>query len=60
MNERTGMFPVSYVEITEPLPKESLNNQEIRQVIAVFSFKPECWEDLSIQVINNIFILSVS
>jgi len=53
------MFPVSYVEITEPLPKESLNNQEIRQVIAVFSFKPECWEDLSIQVINK-FILSVS
>lgn len=43
------MFPISYVEITEPLPEES--NQEIRKVIAVFTFKPECWEDLSIQVI---------
>lgn len=49
LNERTGMFPISYVEITEPLPKEC--KQEIRKVIAVFAFKPECWEDLSIQVI---------
>ncbi|KAE9526487.1 hypothetical protein AGLY_013135 [Aphis glycines] len=57
LNERTGMFPVSYVEITEPLPKESLNNQEIRQVIAVFSFKPECWEDLSIQEGDQIQVL---
>jgi len=59
LNERIGMFPISYVEVTEPLPKESPINQEIRKVIAVFAFKPECWEDLSIQVINNIFILSI-
>lgn len=48
------MFPISYVELTEPLPKESLNNQEPSKVIAVFEFKPECWEDLSIQVMINI------
>jgi hypothetical protein len=51
LNERTGMFPISYVEITESLPKESSFNEEIRKVIAVFAFKPECWEDLSIEVI---------
>jgi len=47
------MFPISYVEITEPSTKESLFNQEPCKVIAVFEFKPECWEDLSIQVIIN-------
>lgn len=46
------MFPISYVEITEPLTKESLFSQPCK-VIAVFEFKPECWEDLSIQVIIN-------
>lgn len=56
LNERTGMFPISYVEMTESLSKESLpTNQVIQKVIAVFAFKPECWEDLSIQVINKIF-----
>lgn len=47
------MFPLNYVEVTEPLPEESLPNQEIRKVIAVFAFKPECWEDLSINVISR-------
>jgi len=51
INERTGIFPISYVEIDEPLTSEFPSNQEIRKVIAVFAFKPECWEDLSIQVI---------
>lgn len=45
------MFPISYVEITEPISKESPFNQEMHKVIAVFAFKPECWEDLSIEVI---------
>lgn len=59
LNGRTGMFPISYVEVTDPLPKGSSFDQDIRKVIAVFSFKPECWEDLSIQVNNNnLFILS--
>lgn len=44
------MFPISYVDLTEPLPKETPCIQEKRKVIAVFAFKPECWEDLSIQV----------
>lgn len=47
------MFPISYVEVIESLPDESLANQEIRKVIAVFAFKPECWDDLSIQVIEQ-------
>lgn len=47
------MFPVSYVEVTEPLPEESLPNKEICKVIAVFAFKPECWDDLSINVISR-------
>jgi len=51
LNKRTGMFPMSYVELIEPLSEESSYNQEICKVIAVFAFKPECWEDLSIQVI---------
>lgn len=45
------MFPISYVDVTDPLPDESPSNQKIHKVIVVFSFKPECWEDLSIQVI---------
>lgn len=55
LNERTGMFPMSYVEINKPLSltTESPSNQKIQKVIAVFTFKPECWEDLSIQVINK-------
>lgn len=57
LNERTGMFPMSYVEVTEPLPEESSSNQEIRKVIAVFAFKPECWEDLSIQEGDEIQVL---
>lgn len=47
------MFPMSYVEVTEPFTEKSSSNQEIRKVIAVFAFKPECWEDLSIQVIRT-------
>lgn len=48
------MFPVSYVEVNKSLlPAESPSNQKIHNVIAVFTFKPECWEDLSIRVINN-------
>lgn len=46
------MFPISYVELTEPLPEESPSNQGIRKVIAVFAFKPECWDDLSLQVLS--------
>lgn len=57
LNECTGMFPISYVEITEPLPEES--NQEIRKVIAVFTFKPECWEDLSIKVIIKFILITI-
>ncbi|XP_025420976.1 SH3 domain-containing protein 19-like [Sipha flava] len=57
LNERTGMFPISYVEITESLPKESSFNEEIRKVIAVFAFKPECWEDLSIEEGDEIQVL---
>lgn len=56
LNERTGIFPISYVEIIEPLPEESSSNQEIRKVIAVFAFKPESWEDLCIQVMNTKFL----
>lgn len=51
LNGHSGMFPISYVELTDPLPEISSFDQDIRKVIAVFSFKPECWEDLSIQVI---------
>lgn len=56
LNERTGMFPISYVEITGPLPEASSSSEEIRKVIAVFAFKPECWEDLTIQVICTVFL----
>lgn len=51
------MFPITYVEVNKQLiiPAESLPNQKIHNVIAVFTFKPECWEDLYIQVINKIF-----
>lgn len=45
------MFPISYVDLTEPLLDESPSNKKMCKVIVVFSFKPECWEDLSIQVI---------
>lgn len=51
------MFPISYVELTEPLPEGYSFNQEIRKVIAVFEFKSECWEDLSIQVISQLYNL---
>lgn len=54
LDGRTGMFPISYVEITSPISKESLSNQTYCKVIAVFTFRPECWEDLSIQVIIKI------
>lgn len=57
LNGHTGMFPISYVEVIESFPKESPSNQEVRKVLAVFAFQPECWEDLSIQVINQILNL---
>lgn len=57
LNGHTGMFPISYVELRYPLSKESLSNQKLSKVIAVFAFHPECWEDLSIQVISKITCL---
>lgn len=53
LNECNGIFPISYVEVIEPLQTESLSDQNIRNVIAIFTFKPQCWEDLSIQVMNK-------
>ncbi|VVC45682.1 SH3 domain [Cinara cedri] len=56
LNGHTGMFPISYVEVTNPLPEE-LQLDYICKVICVFPFKPECWEDLSIQEGDEIQVL---
>ncbi|XP_050437252.1 SH3 domain-containing protein 19 [Adelges cooleyi] len=57
LDGRSGMFPSSYVKITKALLEENGINKKCYKVVAVFTFKPECWEDLSIQEGDEIQVL---
>ncbi|XP_050532388.1 SH3 domain-containing protein 19-like [Daktulosphaira vitifoliae] len=57
LDGRSGMFPINYVIVRTALLEEISKNQNFHKVIAVFSFKPECWEDLNIQEGDEIQVL---
>ncbi|XP_014298511.1 uncharacterized protein B0303.7 isoform X2 [Microplitis demolitor] len=53
VGNHTGMFPANFINITVPLPEQSLNI-----VNALYTFNGETWEDLSFEEGAKITVLS--
>lgn len=55
---KEGMFPASYTRIMVPLDSDI---PDTKTVLALFTFRPESWDDLPFQVglINNVVSFTI-
>lgn len=56
LNGRKGIFPLCFVKIMVPLPKEEENDYNDVKMITLFDYHAQSWDDLELKVIISIII----